>query len=193
MSHSSMIRYYWEPTRKTKILISIPIAVISIIGCLCIIFGPVQHELGSIACSSLFGCTAEEFFDQEFEFYKETGDFRKSARINRKGELVIYLTNKQAKIWMESDWFDILYDAECHPNIEVSPDLKVITVYTSKDMDKNSLNEMRDVFNSILMRIHFINGINGSKEKVLCIEKSIKTGEELDRQYWAWGDLMGYY
>lgn len=193
MRRSAMIRYCLGPTRKTKILIGVSMAVVCIIVCLCIIiFAPDQYEFNTIACSSLFGCTAEEFFDQEFEFYKETGDFRKNAHINHKGELAIYLTNKQVKKWMESDWFDIFYDAECRPNIEVSPDLKVITVYTSEDMDDNSFNEMIENFNSILIRIHLINGAKGSREKVLCIEKSIETGEELDRLYWAWGDLADY-
>ncbi len=41
-------------------------------------------------CEDVLGCTAEEFFDKELDFYNEVGDFRKRARINKQGDLVLH-------------------------------------------------------------------------------------------------------
>lgn len=83
-------------------------------------------------CEDVLGCTAEEFFDKELDFYNEVGDFRKRARINKQGDLVLRLTQVQANAWCLSLQEDVR-NAEKQYNIEVSDDYSTITIYGYKE------------------------------------------------------------
>lgn len=75
----------------------------------------------SNACEDVFGCTAEEFFDKEFDFYNKVGDFRKTSRINKQGDLVLRLTLTQANtlcLYLQEE----VHNAEEEYNISVSDD-----------------------------------------------------------------------
>lgn len=173
-------------------IISIVIIVGAIIlyGCIAW-FSPNQHEFESNACYYMFGCNAEEFFNQEFDFYEETGDFRKTARIDRDGDLLIKMSKKQERIWMESDWFNAVYDAMGRTDLKVSPDLKVITIHSTENIEEESIKEIRSTINSIVVRIHFINGSNGdTNANITIIDKSIETGEEKGRLDISFGRFL---
>ncbi len=84
------------------------------------------------ACEDVFGCTVEEFFDKDFDFYNKVGDFRKTSRINRQGDLVLRLTQTQANtlcLYLQED----VRNAEKQYNIEVSDDYSTITIYGYKE------------------------------------------------------------
>ena len=84
------------------------------------------------ACKDVFGCTEEEFFDKEFDFYNKVGDFRKTSRINKQGDLVLRLTLTQANtlcLYLQEE----VHNAEEEYNISVSDDYSTITIYGYKE------------------------------------------------------------
>ena len=91
-----------------------------------------QLVISADECEDVLGCTAEEFFDKELDFYNEVGDFRKRARINKQGDLVLRLTQVQANAWCLSLQEDVR-NAEKQYNIEVSDDYSTITIYGYKE------------------------------------------------------------
>lgn len=171
-----------------KSTISKILSIVIIVGVIILLYGciawfsPNRHEFGPDVCYYMFGCNPEEFFNHEFEFYEETGDFRKTARIDRDGNLLIKLSKKQERIWMESDWINAVYDAMGRTDLKVSPDLKVITIHRTENIEEESIKEIISTTNSIVVRIHFINGSNGDMNaNITIIDKSIETGEEIGR------------
>ena len=72
--------------RKTIfIIIGVVLLIVGILGCLLVR----EVKIDASVCPDTLGCTPEEFFDIEFDFYNEVRDFRKSARINKEGDLVL--------------------------------------------------------------------------------------------------------
>ena len=81
-------------------------------------------------CEALFGVTPEEFFNTDFEFYRETGDLRKNASIDEEdGTLIIILSGKQRKKWRESEWLSPFAEVKNNPKFEISADMSTLTLY----------------------------------------------------------------
>ena len=155
--------------RKTIfIIIGVVLFIVGMLGCL-LVRGV---RIGASVCPDILGCTPEEFFDLEFDFYNEVGDFRKSARINKEGDLVLYLTRKQAKALIESLQQD-LCDAENQYNIEVSEDYSVITVYGYEETYyEEGLIAFKLVHKMTAIRI-----LKGEKPSYKCVLKDAITEE----------------
>lgn len=85
-------------------------------------------EFSERDCLLLFDCTSSDFFDKEMDFYEETGDFRKNARINGEGNLEIHLDEKQMIAWKESAWLNVFNDIENCPYANLSTNLSVLTI-----------------------------------------------------------------
>jgi len=85
-------------------------------------------EFSERDCLLLFDCTSSDFFDKEMDFYEETGDFRKNARINGEGNLEIHFDEKQMIAWKESAWLNVFNDIENCPYANLSTNLSVLTI-----------------------------------------------------------------
>ena len=144
-------------------------------------FGKIyKYSIDPVTCDRLFDCAPAEFFDREFAFYSETGDLRKRAYINENEYLVIRLTPRQEKAWRESEWLSPFREIENKPEIELSEDMKNLTVYYSSDSSKIEKAEVTEVVNRVLVRIHFINLFYHRSEQeshVVYMEKNRDTGE----------------
>lgn len=101
--------------------------VLALVDFLLILTGK-QMIVPASACEELFGCAPEEFLHQKSNSYSEVGNFRRLARVDAKGQLILYLTQKQANVWC-SLLQQELNDAENQYNIDISDDYSVITVY----------------------------------------------------------------
>ena len=93
-----------------------------IIGLVClaiIIFsGVAQFSILHVhpdSCLAIFGCTPDEFFDKEFEFYDTVGDLRKQAFVSRQGYLNIFLTRWDMEEWLQTDWLISFNELKDHP------------------------------------------------------------------------------
>ena len=108
-----------------------------LIGVFWIYFGLTYSswELPYENCMYLFQVTPEEFMNTEFEFYDETGDFRKTAYINKNGNLVLLLSSKQQKAWINSEWLSGFSEYKDKKPFFVSSDLSELTVYVPPTID----------------------------------------------------------
>ena len=116
------------------------------------------------ACIEFFGCTPSEFFDKEMEFYKETGDFRKKASLDEKGNLYFILSPKQLKAWRNSKWLTEFEEIQNHPYIQLSDDLTCVTVSvpnSTESLSNAELNELERTLNFVFTKIEMIRLLDG--------------------------------
>lgn len=148
----------------------------------------VEFEFNELGCSLLFECTPSEFFDKEFDFYKETGDFRKKAYIDKNGYLHIILTQKQAKAWRETEWLSSFDKIRDMPHFELSSDYTSLTVYLSPELieelaqNYQKMDYYQNMIGLIEMKTGIIKTIDGIPREEIhleLIEKDSETGEIL--------------
>ena len=148
----------------------------------------ISFYLTELGCSLFFECTPSEFFDKEFDFYKETGDFRNKAYIDKNGYLHLIITQEQAKAWRQTEWltsFDKIHDM---PHFELSSDYTTLTIYTSAEtraelrqnpQKAKHYNNMIGLIELNAGIIKKLDGVPDEKIYLELIEKDSETGEIL--------------
>lgn len=123
------------------------------------------------SCLAIFGCTPDEFFDKEFEFYDTVGDLRKQSFVSRRGYLNIFLTRWDMEEWLQTDWLISFNELKDHPYLEVSPDLSTVTLYFSPELDEalNSPEKRAEIdllLELLVTKIGMINDFNNQKTEI---------------------------
>ena len=134
------------------------------------------------SCLAIFGCTPDEFFDKEFEFYDTVGDLRKQAFVSRRGYLNIFLTRWDMEEWLQTDWLISFNELKDHPYLEVSPDLSTVTLYFSPELDEalNSPEKREEIdllLELLVTKIGMINDFNNQKTEIEYIVLDTTTNE----------------
>ena len=149
-------------------------------------------------CINLFGCTPSEFFDKEMEFYKETGDFRKKASLDEKGNLYFILSPKQLKAWRNSKWLTEFEGIQNHPYIQLSDDLTCVTVSvpnSTESLSNAELEELERTLNVVFTKIKLIRLLDGvSPEDIATqyIEIDSVTNEIVDSFEMFYNEYIDY-
>ena len=173
---------------RKKFFVSIVFFVLALIFlALAIYFGlfekPMSLDLSDAFCHFLFGTTPSEFFDKEFDFYKETGDFREKSFISEKGNLILVLTPNQQKLWRETEWLTSINNSSSNRfNVEFSADYTVLTVSIPSNLTEEETTQIWNFLDTATAKAQMIQVLNGTPpEKVYIkyIEKNIETGEVL--------------
>lgn len=182
-----MKRNFW-----LRIIISVLIIIVGILTIISAVFTynmTFDHEL----CVYLFECTPQEFLDYEFE-YDELNDLRKTARVNKKGELVLIFSKQRERTLLESEWLNSVREGNSEYHIVVSSDLKMITTYAPDAKDSEYFYEQLRVLNTIVYKIHFINYLNNNlTESITIVEKTLEDQEEYNRFDLPYGASVEFY
>ena len=92
------------------------------------------YKLPPDVCKTFFGCTPDEFFDKTMAYYDSEIDFRKKSKVDKKGNLVLVLDERDKEAWESALAAVIsLEDIRDNPNIIVSEDCKEVTVICYKE------------------------------------------------------------
>ncbi len=177
---------------NTKRLIICGIIILFTVLCYIAImlFAPI-HTLTftSDACVNLFGVSIQEFMEKEFEFYNETGDFRKNAQVDENGELTITLSKIQMLNWKNTKWLSDFSEYPEKDPFVISSDYKKLDVYISSDTDPES-DEYQAILQEglrIIARLDILQTANGVPDAFSYIEFTVidkDTGEILaQRRY----------
>lgn len=122
-------------------------------------------------CINIFGVSIEEFMNTELEFYDETGDFRKNARIDENGQLIVTLSQYQVYAWKKSDW---LSDFSKYPEKEpfvISSDYKKLDIYISSNVLPSSqeYEAITDEADKIILRMGTLQLLDGLEHKDIVV------------------------
>lgn len=168
--------------KRISLWLIFPLAVVIAIT-LMYFFGVHQFTVLAANCIVTFGCSPEEFFDKEFDFYETTGDFREKAYIDEDGNLVLCISRKQAKAWRDSEWLSGFPELQDRTDIEISEDFKTLTAYFSpEEYEADNSQEKDALICSIFDKMAFIQMIDNwpqNKVHITYIEKDSVTGEIL--------------
>ena len=157
---------------KKIVFITVPILIVAILISFIIVNMNGEEdtnytyiEIDNKECTYLFGCSIEEFFDKEMEFYDETGDFREQAYVKENGKLVIPLTQTQKKKFRKSDWLnDLTIDDK--PYIKVENGNLTVKIYIDADIknkisDESFIKDCRLSVNHLFAKIWIMNLLDG--------------------------------
>lgn len=142
-------------------------------------------------CMDLFGVYPEEFMNTDFEFYKETGDFRKKAHISEDGELMLPLSRYQAQAWKKTEWLSGFSEYPDKKPFSISSDFKKLTVYIPYDADIESAeyqSTLKQVY-TIFQKMAVLQVLDGIPEEEVGMQYTVvdeATGEVFWTQYVKW-------
>ncbi len=148
------------------------------------------YEIPADMCKSFFGVSVEDFFITNCDYYDTLGDFREYSKIDRKGNLILRMTEEQRKGVIEFwyDGWDLMGsigvdDLSEFEGIEVAPDLTSVTVCCYKD------NAVYQFFTARLGSwgipvIQLLNGTEPEEIKLDIILKDAVTGEVVHTRSW---------
>lgn len=108
-------------------------------------FTRTTYEFSPKTSLAFFGREPEEFFDTYYDYYDLCEDFRKHAEINEKGNLVLYLTNKQEKIFLQA-CDSQLEELKKIKGVKVSKDYKLLSITGNRDEVAEIIGNQMSVF-----------------------------------------------
>ena len=114
-------------------------------------------------CQLLFNCSTSEFFDKELDFYEETGDLRKYATVDKKGNIVLHLTKNKKQKLRESEWLISFKDLE-NTSFEISSDYSSLTLYLSPETNneiENSTQKINKIIDLTMCKMYLIKSLDG--------------------------------
>ena len=123
--------------------------------------------------------------DTEFEFYNETGDFRKHARIDENGKLIFEISKFQELVWKK--WLSNFSEYPEKEPFVISSDYKKLDVYISANITPES-NEYQAILQEaqrIAIRMSILQSINGVPDDSIYITYTVidrDSGEILAQQ-----------
>ena len=179
---------------KRKIIAMIIIVVICI-SALCVNYIFIEDYLGlrlpDQHCMYLFGVSPEEFMNTDFEFYNETGDFRKKAYISENGELMLPLSRYQAQAWKKTEWLSGFSEYPDKKPFSISPDFKELTVYipSSTDPEGEEYQSILKQVDTIFQKMAVLQLIDGIPTEDVGMQYTVvdeATGEVFGSQYVKW-------
>ena len=149
------------------------------------------YEVPADLCKPIFGVTVEEFFETEFDYDDYvTDDIRTYSKIDRKGNLILRITEEQKRGIIDSSYdgwglmgsigVDDLSEIE---GIEVAPDLTSVTVSAYKD-NAIDLRFTARLGSWGIPLIQLLNGTEPEEIKFDLILKDALTGEVFHVASW---------
>lgn len=88
------------------------------------------YTIPSNICQAIFGCEPEHFFDMELDYYTRDNDFRKHAKLDKDGNLILRLNDKQKDVLKnKKNWGFGIEELKSRENIKISADYSKITIY----------------------------------------------------------------
>ena len=164
---------------KSKILIRVLITLCLIALILACYFLVSKYSVFSLSgedCLRLFGCTISEFFDQEFDFYEETGDFRDKSFTCGKDRLVIILSQKQCKAWRQTEWLTCFDNLSDQIQIEVNSEFTELTVswLSLNDLFLGDPSEEYEVIDTIIKKCLLIQELDRIPADKMCVQYTEK-------------------
>ncbi len=138
-------------------------------------------------CELLFDCTPTDFFEKEFSFYEETGDFREDSYVDSRGWLMLIFSEEQGKKWAQTDWLKTFPEIADYPEIEISENLNKITIYTT---DGKASEDAYYAVDKVLAKLDMLKYFSDVPEKnnyTTIYEIDSKTGEVLSQEKYYHG------
>ncbi len=123
-------------------------------------------------CPDMFDCTPEELFSKDLEELGLPESLLDHARINKDGDLVLYLNKKQQQEWKESPYMDIVGTDSF---IEVTPNYKQITVFGYEEYVMRDAQKSFTLIDRMLI-MQVLNGTPQEEAQIRYILKDGKTG-----------------
>lgn len=148
------------------------------------------YEIPEDLCIPILHVSAEDFFTRYCDYYDTLGDFREYSKIDRKGNLILRMTEEQRKglIEYERDGWDKIGsigvdDLSEFEGIEVAPDLTSVTVSCYKD---NAVDQCFTVSLGSwgIPVIQLLSGVEPEEIKLDIILKDAVTGEVVHTRSW---------
>lgn len=143
--------------KKRLLVVSLLAIIISVI---IIIWGFTQKneqrfsgiQMNESMCYLLFDCTPTEFFDKNFSFYEETGDFRKKSYVDSRGWLMLIFTEEQGEKWAQTEWLNTFPEIVGYP-VEINEELDTITIYAAAGLVTE---DVSDAVNKVLAKLDIL-------------------------------------
>lgn len=148
------------------------------------------YEIPADMCKSFFGVSVEDFFITNCDYYDTLGDFREYSKIDRKGNLILRMTEEQRKglIKFHRDGWDKAGsigadDLSEADGIEVAPDYTSVTVscYKNDAADKCFLAVWGSAGFPV---IQLLNGVEPESVKFEIFVKDALTGDVVFEGAW---------
>ena len=174
--------HFMKKRSFVKCLIPLVPFLILILFLLYLFIPGTTHTWDHTSCKYLFGVTPEEFMKTEFEFYSETGDFRKSAKIDKEGNLSVTLSLFQEYRWEKTEWLSGFSEYPDKEPFVISSNYKKLDLYLPSDIDYSSEHcqlILRD-YHTILAKMGTMQRLNGVHDDNVYVEFTIinkDTGE----------------
>ncbi len=157
------------------------------------------YEIPADLCKPIFGVTAEEFFETEFDYDDYfTDDIRTYSKIDRKGNLILRITEEQRQgiIDFSYDGWDLMgsigiSDMIEDEGIDVAPDLSSVTISCYKD-DVISKCYTAFVGMSMIPQVQLLNGVEPESITFDLIIKDALTGEVVYSNAWSDCEITVY-
>ncbi len=150
------------------------------------------YQTVPIIIEELFECTNEEFFDKDLEIYDEIGDLRKCAKTNADGTIYFTFSRYQAYRLKNSEWLNAFRDSEKPDCVEISDDLKNVTVHVTPEMKEYSVNDwenFEDEMDRMLFKLYlyvFLDNTDFKNFKIIYTEVDSITGELINKLELPW-------
>lgn len=153
------------------------------------------YEVPADLCKPIFGVTVEEFFETEFDYNDYfTDDIRTYSKIDRKGNLILRITEEQRQGIIDSsyDGWNIMWNL-LGPNgitaliedeeIEVASDLTSVTLSCYKD---NVIDKCTKAYwgAAVFPRVQLLNGVEPESIGYDFIIKDALTGKVVFEGVW---------
>lgn len=161
------------------------------------------YEVPADLCKPIFGVTVEEFFETKFDYNDYfTDDIRKYSKIDRKGNLILRITEEQRQgiIDFSYDGWDLMWSIGIpsgitylieDEEIEVAPDLSSVTINCYKD-DVTSKCYTAFVGMSMIPQVQLLNGVEPESITFDLIIKDALTGKVVYSGAWPDCEITVY-
>lgn len=149
------------------------------------------YKIPADLCKPIFGVTVEEFFETEFDYDDYfTDDIRTYSKIDRKGNLILRITEEQRQGIIDSsyDGWDLMGSIGItslieDKEIEVAPDLTNVTLNCYKD---NVIDKCTKAYwgAAVFPRVQLLNGVEPESIGYDFIIKDALTGDVVFKGAW---------
>ena len=125
------------------------------------------------------------------EIYDEIGDLRKCAETVN-GNIVFHFSRYQAYRLKNSEWLNAFRDSEKPDCVEISDDLKNVTVHVTPEMKEYSVNDwenFEDEMDRMLFKLYlyvFLDNTDFKNFKIIYTEVDSITGELINKLELQW-------
>lgn len=151
---------FGKPIKRNYISLIVPVLVLILIMYENIdyyfIKTPYSYTIPAESAEIVYGCSPEEFLNADLEVFDEIGDLSKNAEITADGDLLIKYTEYQAYRAKNSDWITSFKESDLLSFIDVSEDMRNITIYSIPEMEFYSMDKWLSIQDEIDSMMHKI-------------------------------------